>query len=128
MEALIVGLVVALVSALGFLAYNHPRPFARIASVLNLSGLSLYGLITVAYCAGLYVKSEIYQSIYQNNGLDFKTKVAVGDIVNKAWSDNLPPMGWIFLGYLTWSTYLFILSKLPHILELDEKSSPVAKK
>jgi hypothetical protein len=120
MEALIVALTTSLFTALSFLAYKHPRPFARIANILNLAGLVTYGAITIAYCAGLYMKTEIYGGVYQADAFDFKTKVAIGDIINKVWSNNLPPMGWIFLGYVIWSAYLFILSRLPSILELDK--------
>lgn len=123
MDKFLVALATSLVSALAFLAYKHPRPFARIANTLDFTSLAVYTLITVWYVATLQMKSAIYTAAFQAKDLPAESKEIVGRLADQIVQEINLPMLPLAIGYFAWSTYLFILSRLPQIHELkDEKS------
>lgn len=113
MEALVVGLVLAFVSGLAYIAYRHPSGYAKIWPWV-------WVVLTVGYIAALTwsfavraTKNALMQFI--ESPREDKALVAVNGL-------ELPDL-WILGIYLASFFYLFFLAHLPHILGSNDKKT-----
>jgi uncharacterized membrane protein (DUF485 family) len=97
-------IILAICSGLAFLAYKHPKSFSNISTPLTI----LLGAVYMLYLAWM---------------LGFQRGFFSADTLND-FEDGLPiGFGLSFIIYLISTIYLSILSKLPKIIGIDDKSS-----
>ena len=110
-ETLIVGLILALVSGITFIAYKHPKGYEKIHNhILLLTGLAFVGL--QAWDWGVTITAiRLDDLIMDSKGLE-----ALG--IRR---DLEIPYMWIWLACGGVYVYSFILLFLPQILGLDKK-------
>lgn len=111
---LVTGLILAGISALGYIAYKHPSGYKKIEDILGIANsiiFSIYIISMAGYTVGFY------------DG-------------QKAGKELLAPtyplgLGWAFLIAAIFYAYLFFLRRLPDILKetsTERKPKPSNKK
>jgi uncharacterized protein YacL len=115
METLIVGLVLALVTGLAWIAYNHSVEFQKISNVIwwfNQAGL----LAMLAYNLGVSQGKSAAMLVYIKAHADAK----VDDAAQAAAQAVSIPWSLVVLTFF-FGIYVAILSMLPHMLKLPNR-------
>ena len=116
LHGFVYSLVLAAISALGFVAYRHHAVFVRIAGVLFWATVSALVAMTFWNLAVIIMNSAAIKATNYQYTKEIQTSA----------NSPLIPFGPMLVGYLVWMTYLTILRFLPEMLRLaaSEKVDP----
>jgi hypothetical protein len=106
----IIGLIVAAVGAVTFVAYRHPRAYPKLHAALSIILVSIVIGITIWNACVSHVGVTVAQS-----GLGAGNAVALGNVINRA----AAPFVWT-VGCIAALVYFGILSTLPKWLLEEE--------
>jgi hypothetical protein len=115
LEALVAGICLAIVSAVTFFAYKHPRGYKTLYFVFIII-TSVFMVSAGAYVYGVHsAKMLVLKSNILDPSVSFKVEELMDSAVIPAWIGVGLPMAWI--------AYLFFLLLLPYWLTKDQNHS-----
>ena len=111
MEAFIVSLGTAAVSALAFVAYRHPRSYRKIAwwLIVMSAGAALFSSLSMYSAHVLWVATKSYL------GTDVVALNPCKLFVDQAYNEHVAPYLWILPLSSVSSVYLMTLLALPYL-------------
>ena len=107
MQSLIVGLLLAAVSAVSVIAFRHPNGYARLFPYLLVASTGVFACITAWHIAVEMTWDRIVPHLTE----------AIHPVAKQSKKELSLPYEWLAVGYLAVMAFLWINHKLPPFLQ-----------